>query len=606
MLTGAPAGEQVVELRLDRLRDGIAVKRGEVSGKCVAHGAESGWRGRERKSGPGVVAGRRAAKMAPRRPRRGKKTSRAPRCRTTLPRLRFVIVHHHYRPGGVRRVIELALPGLTAALRPRVTEIVLAGGEAPDAGWLAHVRREAGAVPVTCAIDAALGYVSEQRSGPAPAARRIRALLGRILNGMTPAGAVVWAHNLGLGRNLLLADALPAVCAAQGVPLVLHHHDWWFDNRWARWPEMRRSGFRTLAAVAGAILPAADGVRHAAINHADAGMLERHFGPGAGWLPNPAAPAARPPAARVRPARRWLRATLGDAGPVWLVPCRLLRRKNLAEALLLTRWLRPEAWLVTTGGVSSADERDYAAALARAARRHGWRLRLSVLAGGEADKPAVDELLAASEAVLLTSLQEGFGLPNLEAAAAGRPLIARTLPNVAPDLALFGFRFPHAYDEVYVAADLFDARAERQRQAQRWRAWRTGLPAQCRALAGRPALLADRSLPATVPFSRLTLTAQLEVLAQPLRESWARCSPHNPWLAGWRVRAAEGALQPSAWPKSASRWLEGAAYARRFNRLLRSSPPVPPDEAGLRTMNGFIRAKLAGVNQYPLLWSPQP
>ncbi|MBL9209669.1 MAG: glycosyltransferase, partial [Opitutaceae bacterium] len=291
---------------------------------------------------------------------------------------------------------------------------------------------------------------------------------------------------------------------------------------------------------------------------------------------------------------------------VWLVPCRLLRRKNLAEALLLTRWLRPEAWLVTTGRVSSADEEAYAAALGDAARRQGWRLRLGVLGGGGPDRPAVDALLAASEAVLLTSLQEGFGLPNLEAAAAGRPLIARTLPNIAPDLARFGFRFPQAYDDVWIDARLFDGRAERRRQAERWRAWRRGLPAPCRAQAGRPALLAGRSLPAAVPFSRLTLTAQLEVLAQPVAESWARCLPHNPWLAAWRHRAADGALLPSAWPKGASRWLDGAAYARRFIRLLRVPASPPPARSGRRAMTAFIEEKLAGANQYPLLWGPKP
>jgi len=515
-----------------------------------------------------------------------------------------VIVHSHYRPGGVRRVIELALPGLAVALRPRVTEIVLAGGEAPDAGWLAGVRAAAGAVPVNLAIEPALGYVSEHRRPPVSAARRIRAALARILAGMTPGGALVWAHNLGLGRNLLLAEALPVACAAQGVPLVLHQHDWWFDNRWARWPEMRRSGFRTLAAVAAAILPARSGVRHAAINQADAAMLGRFLGRSAGWLPNPAAPAGRPAVTLVRRARRWLRETLGDDGPVWLVPCRLLRRKNLAEALLLTRWLRPEAWLVTTGKVSSADEEAYAAALTGAARRHGWRLRLSVLGGGEANRPTVDELLGASEVVLLTSLQEGFGLPNLEAAAAGRPLIARTLPNIAPDLARFGFRFPQAYDDLWIDARLFDVRAERRRQAERWGNWRRGLPAPCRAQAGRPALLTGRALPAAVPFSRLTLTAQLEVLAHPAPESWACCLAHNPWLAAWRRRAAEGALQPSAWPPGASRRLDGAAYARRFIRLLRAPASTPPAGAGRRAMEAFIRAKLAGENQYPLLWGP--
>lgn len=524
-----------------------------------------------------------------------------------MERLRFVIVHSHYRPGGVRRVIELALPGLAAVLRPRVTAIVLAGGEAPDAAWLARLQRSVGALPVSCAIEPALGYVSEQRTRPERGGRRITAFLERILSSPASGGAVVWAHNPGLGRNLPLADALHAVCGARRVPLVFHHHDWWFDNRWARWPEMRRSGFGSLAAVAGAILPAAPGVKHATINHADTSVLARHFGSFAGWLPNPAAPAARPPAARVRDARRWLRETLGDAGPVWIVPCRLLRRKNLLEALLLTRWLRPEAWLVTTGGVSSADEQAYAAALEQAARRHGWRLRLGVLAGSEVGKPSVDALVGASEAVLLTSLQEGFGLPNLEAAAAGRPLIARTLRNIAPDLARFGFRFPQAYDDVQVDVALFDWRAERERQRERWRAWRAGLPAACQARAGRPELLARRGAPVTVPFSRLTLTAQLEVLARPAAESWARCVGPNPWLAGWRERAAKGGLRPSGWPVGATRRLDGAAYARRFQRLLRVPPAaVPPPAAGLQAMAQFIREKLTGENLYPLLWSARP
>ncbi len=519
--------------------------------------------------------------------------------------LKLVVVHSHYRPGGVRRVIELALPALTAALRPAVTEIVLAGGEAPEDTWLERVRRQAAAIPVSCAIEPRAGYVSEHRPAPAAAARRLRAWLTALLAGAAPRGALVWAHNPGLGRNLLVADALQAVCAARAVPLVFHHHDWWFDNRWARWPEMRRTGFGSLAAVARTILPAT-GVRHAAINDADARILRRHFGSAAGWLPNPAAPSARPGPAEIRRARRWLRARLGDDAPVWIVPCRLLRRKNLAEALLLTRWLRPEAWLVTTGAASSAEEQAYAAALAGGAQEHGWRLRLGVLAGGEAGKPSVDALIGASEAVLLTSLQEGFGLPNLEAAAGGRPLLARTLPNIAPDLARFGFRFPHAYAEVQVDPALFDAAAERRRLQARWRAWRSGLPAPCRPLAGRPERLAKPALRGAVPFSRLTLAAQLEVLARPPAETWARCLPLNPWLAGWRARAATGRLQVSTWPAAATARLDGAAYARRFVRWLQSGPPPRSAEAGRAAMAEFIEAKLAPENQYPLLWSSQP
>ena len=58
------------------------------------------------------------------------------------------------------------------------------------------------------------------------------------------------AHNLGIARNLVLTGELARACEQRGIRLMAHHHDWWFDNRWQRWPEMRCSGFRSLAQVA--------------------------------------------------------------------------------------------------------------------------------------------------------------------------------------------------------------------------------------------------------------------------------------------------------------------------------------------------------------------
>jgi hypothetical protein len=308
----------------------------------------------------------------------------------------------------------------------------------------------------------------------------------------------------------------------------------------------------------------------------------------------------------VRRAARWLAAQLAQPGaPVWLVPCRALRRKNLAEALLLTRWLHPEAWLVVTGTASSQDEVPYVRALAAAAHQHHWRARLGVLGGDEARKPGVAELLAASQAVLLTSIQEGFGLPYLEAAAARRPLLARRLPHIAPDLHRFGFRFPQAYDDLRVDPGLFHWRRERRRQEQRFRAWRL-LPAAGRRLAGEPALLATEA-PAPVAFSRLTLAAQLEVLAAPVRESWEAGRALNPFLAAWRRRAESGTLHITPWPAASSRWLGGEAYGRRFWRLARAAAAgTGPAGNGLKAQDAFIRDRLGAEHLFPLLWTTEP
>jgi glycosyltransferase involved in cell wall biosynthesis len=514
----------------------------------------------------------------------------------------LVIVHYHLRPGGVRRIIERATPHLIRAFHGALDRVVLACGEARDREWIEEFGRRLAPVPVECVVEAAIGYFSEQRKPVGYVTRRIRAALGGILSGAPADEALVWAHNLGVGRNVLLSRELTRLCVERAVPLIAHHHDWWFDNRWSRWREMRRCGCATLRATAAAVFPAVPGVQHVAINGADAAILRRCFSTGAAWLPN-LADSKRPTGDRVSAARRWLKRELENAEPVWIMPCRLLRRKNVAEALLLTRWLRPEAWLVTTGGVSSADERAYADRLAAGAERHGWQLRLGVLEGSGIGRPAVAELLAASEAVLLTSVQEGFGLSYLEAAAARRPLIARAIPNVAPDLARFGFRFPQHYNELLIDPRLFDWKAETDRQRRLFARWKGQLPGPCQRWTGRPEVLGHRAGPGPIPFSRLTLSAQLEVLAQPLARSWDLCAPLNRFLPGWRRRAGSGGLRITPWPRSAARWLSGGAYAQRFARLARGLPRTAPRPgAGPAAQAEFIRARLGSEHLFPLLW----
>jgi len=518
--------------------------------------------------------------------------------------LKLVIVHYHFRPGGVRRVIELATPHLVAHWPERIRAVVLATGEAPSPAWLRAFRSSLHGTPVKVVVQPAFGYVSELALAGQSLRRRVLDGILQLLREAGRDGCLIWAHNLGLGRNLYLARELTFTCDCVGIPLMAHHHDWWFENRWHHFTAMREPGFRKLDAVASAVLSGSPRICHVAINHADATVLEKHFPGLAGWLPNPVEPTAQPPAARVEAARSWLRDQLGENAPVWLLPCRLLRRKNIAEALLLTRWLRPEAWLVTTGGVSSAEEQAYADTLAAAAQTHGWRLRLGILNGDESQKPSVPELLAASETALLTSLQEGFGLPFLEAAAARRPLVARELPNLAPDLAKFGFKFPQCYREVRVDPSLFDWLGERERQKRWFAEWKSLMPRAAAKLAGKPAMLAAGELSCPVPFSRLTLTAQLEVLAQPVEQSWERCATLNPFLMTWRERAIAGRLETSPWPRSAARWLSGRAYARRFLELV---PPffaeAPCAGASQAAQAEFLRKKLRVENLYPLLWN---
>lgn len=519
--------------------------------------------------------------------------------------MHLVVVHYHYRPGGVRRVVELGLHALLSHRPGTWDSVTLAGGEAPETAWWEALRAQHPEVHWQLAVDPALGYTAESRLTAVERRRRLRRFWSELFRPFPDGSAVVWLHNPGLGRNLFLVRELLQAGARRGFRIIAHHHDWWFEHRWQRWAELRRHGARSLAQVAGVVFATHPAVRHAVINRRDASVLGRYLGRQVGWLPNLVQPVRSTPETRVQTARQWLRNhPLIRGRPVWIVPCRLLRRKNLAEALLLTRWLRPEGCLLTTGGPSSEEEIPYARALTEAARRHQWPVALGALAEGGPDSPDVLALMRASEAVLLTSIQEGFGLPYLEAAAVGRPLIARRLPAVVPDLRSMGFTFPQMYDDVRIPAGCLDWAAERRRLQRGFDRWRRALP---RALRRHPALQPWWELePGHVAFSSLTLEGQLEVLRLPAEESRAACAALNPWLEEWRQRAGRGQLVVTPWPASAQRWMSPAAYARRFLRLLRRRPAPPPADAARKVQEAMLEKTLAAALRHPLLWAPSP
>lgn len=510
----------------------------------------------------------------------------------------LVVAHYHLRPGGVRRVIETALPALAAT--GEFAGFTLATGEPPDDSWLARLRGATGGVPVRAEVRRDFLYRSEL----APVQGGCRARLDRaatdLLTRCGGGGAVLWAHNLALGRHAALAVAWSRAAAATGATFLSHHHDFFFDNRWIRWPEMKAAGVSSISVAAEAVFPSGPRTVHLAVNRADHDLLAAGFGARALWLPNPVS-APRHAAGGERKARAWLAARTGCAAPYWLLPCRLLRRKNLAEALLLVRWLRPGARLVTTGGATSADEEPYAARLRAAAERHRWPLDLAVL-DGSGGAPPVSALIAGAGAVVLASLQEGFGLPALEAAAAARPLVARAWPNVWPDLLGLGLEVPTVYREIMVPRDLFDGERERRRQRRLWLRWRDGLPAEVRPMAGEPTVLTSGGDAA--PFSRLTLTAQEEVLAHDDDRLRSALDAAHPDLRGWpRGDADWPAAGLSSEPGDA---LSPSRFARQFLAAMRaaSDAPAVSDDAPRRVLAAFLADRLRGDNLYPLLFAP--
>jgi hypothetical protein len=129
------------------------------------------------------------------------------------------------------------------------------------------------------------------------------------------------------------------------------------------------------------------------------------------------------------------------------------------------------------------------------------------------------------------------------------------------------------------------------------------MPASCRKWAKAPQLLRAGNKAHAIAFSRLTLTAQLEVLSQPAETSWKLCAPLNPFLQKWQKRAATQALQVSRWPGKAGHWLGADVYGRKFHNLLNGATSDNHSEASaVAAQEEFIRLKLSPEYLYPLLW----
>jgi glycosyltransferase involved in cell wall biosynthesis len=257
---------------------------------------------------------------------------------------------------------------------------------------------------------------------------------------------VVIAHNVcSLGRNLALTSALRVVAARPGAPrLVLWHHDlaWTlpaylpylheghpWDLLRSAWPgatqvvvsEARRAELVALMGLDPAtvrVVP--NGVDLAGLLGLDARTM-----------------------AVVRDA------DLLALDPLVLLPARITPRKNVELALRVVASMRagsrPAAGLVVTGPLDPHDPAagSYLAALLALRRDLGLE-RAAVFLAETLPEPAGDalvrDLYRLADLLLLPSLDEGFGLPILEAAAHRLPIICSDLPalrDLAGDAAVY-------------------------------------------------------------------------------------------------------------------------------------------------------------------------
>lgn len=347
--------------------------------------------------------------------------------------MKIALFHYHLKPGGVTDVIVYSVQALLSRIAD-IEEIRLVTG-IPDDTERVIDRIRAGferqiADKVRLDILDEVGYAgSDQSPDPDKLAARLEARYGE--------DTLLWVHNYHLGKNPGFTAALMKVARGGKRDMLFQIHDF---------PECGRPD--NLEALDSIVkeppYPSGPRIRYAVINERDRRILsDAGLEDSVSLLADPVPlvpPAAADPAG--------MRAALEElcmknnpgyipGAPILLYPVRAIRRKNILEAALLALLLETPANLIVTLPGTSSQEKEYSDLIENAFKK-------GLIPGAWCPEATGDPrlsypvLAASCDAVISTSIQEGFGYLFLNALHWQKPLIARYLDILDGVLDLFG------------------------------------------------------------------------------------------------------------------------------------------------------------------------
>lgn len=428
------------------------------------------------------------------------------------------IVHYHLRTGGVTSVIARTSRAFT---REGIRHIILSG-EAPEES-LADL-------PV--AVVAELAYRKSETTTPLAAS-----LLAAATARLSQPPDLWHFHNHSLGKNHSL-PATVAELASRGTHLLLQIHDLAENGRpwnYRNIPDKHR------------LYPVSPRIRYAFLNERDQRLFIAAGLPAenATLLPNPVEPQTL--------------ASEPSPTPLVFAPVRGIRRKNLGELLLLSA-IAP---LGTRFAISRAPLDPDALAIHQTWRDFSKRHRLPAdfdVSNKQEPRFGADTSFESwvrhATHIVSTSVEEGFGLPFLEAVAWRKPLLGRKLP--VPGALHTG----NLYDKLLIPADWVEIPLlnDQLRNAleRDFRGYGRQLPANHPA-----AVLASLQLDGWFDFGNLSEPLQQGVIERletpsnrkvPLVEFHASREPAADWLA--RVLSDRSPAVADLTPFSASALIE--------------------------------------------------
>jgi hypothetical protein len=418
--------------------------------------------------------------------------------------LKIVILHCHYERGGVTQVVENHVRWLRDC--DHVDQIVLASG-ARVSGLSAQTLAAVGQLLIS-----GFDYDSREFSVESLAGRArgiTQELQTELANhGITKDNSVLHWHNHSLGKNTAVPAAI-RLLAESGWRILLQIHDFAEDNR----PE----NYRRLIQATGAtsklemdqyLYPVGSQIHYATLTRGDAGVLcevgipesQTHCLPNSVVLPTGEQPSQDESLAKVR---RLI--GLPNDSRWCLYPVRGIRRKNVGEFVMLSRWIRPNQFAgLTLCPATPVEKRSY----------ERWRVIAAEVApkavfdAGQYPDVTFADNVSAADFIVSTSVAEGFGMAFLEPWLAHREVIARRLPTVTDDFESSGVKLPKLYDQILIPGDaawIRDCQAESSLAIRH--AW-SDLPAQFQPALDSQA--SDREQ--RIDFAKLTTDRQIEVL----------------------------------------------------------------------------------------------
>lgn len=342
--------------------------------------------------------------------------------------MKVACVHYHLRDGGVTRVIENAL----ASLAGFGVDVLTLSGEAYGGSRIESTQVVPG-----------LNYLDE----PSPdGGAGLGARIWKAATDFFGQAPDVWhIHNHSLGKNADFLGALQWI-ANKGARILLQIHDFAEDGRPGNYALIRRS--RTVSSDhSPPLYPTAPQIHYATLNARDHHILRQASMPTEQLhlLPNPVSAHGLDDAPPIE---------LPEVEKLILYPTRAIRRKNLGELLLHAACAEPGTHFATTLIPKNPQWLEI--------HRH-WEtlakeLKLPVRFGLGAEY-SFEGLMQRADALITTSVAEGFGLAFLEPFLLHKPLCGRNIDEITTDFSAKDISLDNLYSTLPVPEKLIDLSA---------------------------------------------------------------------------------------------------------------------------------------------------